>query len=261
MKNKTCFLKMMLQCIAGSSLFFAILTLLSSTNRKSNEIPELFCVQRGLPFEFVMYTNETTLVDYWSAILDFLIILTCFVIARILFLQYKDLSRNRIMKNTGIIMISLIVLFSRVQYGYAATVKVQSWRLIKYGHLYYSVASKYDSYVTVAKNKWNNCKSGSVVQSASGCDVYFYGSGSLSLSINGVTYSSGAIYFNDVSWAMIEEKEKKNCAIHEMGHALGLGENDSSKKNIMYSSTTENCTLSDNDKASYNTSFALSFGC
>lgn len=169
--------------------------------------------------------------------------------------------RNGILKNVGVLMVACALFFSRVQYGYAATVKVMSWRLIHGGCLYYSVSSDFEDYVTVAKNKWNNYKSGVIKKSSTNCDAFFRGSGNLSSGINGVTYSSGMIYFNTVNWAFLNEKQKKNCAIHEMGHALGLDDNNGTSKNVMYKGTTENRTLSANDKASYDTSYALSFGC
>lgn len=194
--------------------------------------------------------------------MDYLIILFCVVMFQFLFVQYKGVYGKRIIKNFGILIAVFLLFFSHVQYGYAATIKVMSWRLMKSGRLNYSVASEYKSYVKVAQNTWNKYKPGVIKENSLNCDVTIRGSGNLGYGINGVTYKKGAIYFNKTTWTvMLDDARKKNCAIHEMGHALGLDHNDSSKKNVMHPNTTRNCTLSANDKASYEASFALSFVC
>lgn len=126
------------------------------------------------------------------------------------------------------------------------------------GKLRYSCQDTYLSYAANARNTWNAYKSG-VISESNNPDLIIRGSGNLSLDINGITYSTGAVYINKTNWTMhLDKKQKKNVLLHEMGHALGLSHHPS-KGDLMYKYTTDVIKLSADDKRSFESSYGLSF--
>ncbi|NMD72845.1 matrixin family metalloprotease [Bacillus sp. DNRA2] len=112
------------------------------------------------------------------------------------------------------------------------------------------------SYVRTAASTWNAYKSGvirpdslTVVEDVY-CSDYSESSG-----IDAYTTGGGAIWFNTRNLGSKGSAEKLNVATHELGHALGLGYNQTT--DVMYMYTSTRTTLSANDKASYDAASIL----
>ena len=70
----------------------------------------------------------------------------------------------------------------------------------------------------------------------------------------GVTSSRGTIKFNSYYMNDYSNVQKTNVCAHELGHALGLDHNQ--EGDLMYAVVADVITLSENDKASYDASYA-----
>ncbi len=103
----------------------------------------------------------------------------------------------------------MVIAISNFSYVNAASVSVQSWRIIYYGKLEYNCDEKHQSAVTFAQNKWNEYKP-NVISESNSPDVVIRGTTELGLDIAGVTYSYGAIYFNDSLWGNAKTNVKRN---------------------------------------------------
>lgn len=131
------------------------------------------------------------------------------------------------------------------------TVSLLTWDLVDSGgHLDWDGNSSFMDYIEKGANKWNNYKVGiirkdtvSTIKDVTVSDYYEESS------IIGVTSSKGTLKFNTYRMNRCTYNEKLNVAIHELGHALGLGHN--FKGDIMYRYGTNLVTLSNNDKRSY----------
>ena len=247
--------------VSMTNILFLSSTILSSERFYSDVIPDLLCIRRGYPFVFISINNSGNCFDTKKLLLNVLCSV-CVSICIIILLTsiYYMIKSVSFRKKSVCYVFSLLAVFGGDKSAFAATASVSSWRIINNGKMSYNCLKKYQKYATVAQNKWNDHISNVITESNSP-DLIIRDSSNLGTAIGGVTYSNGVIYFNNVVWPFFNEDEKKNCAIHEMGHALGLAHNDGSKKNVMYSAVTTTIELSANDKASYNTSYALSFFC
>lgn len=72
--------------------------------------------------------------------------------------------------------------------------------------------------------------------------------------MNGRTYPSGFIVFNPNGMRKLNQKQRNNVVIHEIGHALGLGHN--GYWDVMYPYVCSNVKLSANDKASFKRAYS-----
>lgn len=72
-----------------------------------------------------------------------------------------------------------------------------------------------------------------------------------------VTSSGGTIKFNDYWFASMTTAQRQKTMIHEIGHALGLGHNNSDTTSIMCQGMREQTWLSDDDKAGYDAAYEL----
>ncbi len=202
-----------------------VVTLLSSVQLHSEAMTDLICVKRGFPFTYIEINNAGNHVSLVNAFLNFMALMcvSCFCV--FIWKLYREKRNVRDIFVRGICILSVITLsMGSVSYSSAASVKVLSWRLIRYGKMQYSCDAKHRSAVTYARNKWNDYKP-DVISEGNRPDVVMRGSTELGLDLAGVTYSYGAIYFNDSLWDGFETSERRNCAMHEMGHALGLAHN------------------------------------
>lgn len=244
-----------------ASLLFLGGTIVSSVQYCSDAVPDFICIKRGYPFNYINIDNQGNHLSVTNLVVDFLIA-GCISICLLSFCIwiYRGLGNRTFYMKGMCALCAVILMLCNIQYAYAATVRVQSWRIIRYGKLSYNCLDKYSEYAAVARKKWNDYKPG-VITEKNNPDLIIRDSSELGSSIAGVTYSHGVIYFNQFVWTMMNERQRKNCAIHEMGHALGLDHHRLSEKSVMYQDITETITLSAGDKASYDTSYALSFYC
>ena len=75
------------------------------------------------------------------------------------------------------------------------------------------------------------------------------------MAYNGSTNGEGTIYLNTYFMDGYDYDERKSVALHELGHALGLGES-SYTYNCMYSGYSRNITLSFADRRSLDEVYA-----
>ncbi|MFC0475565.1 matrixin family metalloprotease [Robertmurraya beringensis] len=164
-----------------------------------------------------------------------------------------------------ITLVSILVLFSSLIIYKVNTpkntdaavivVKVLTWDLVDSGkHLDWGGSSKYSTNLSSGATVWNNYKSGvirpdtaSTLQDVTISDYYEVSSTA------GVTSSGGTLKFNDYKMSGYDSTKKKNVAMHELGHALGLAHNLSG--DVMYAYVSTVVTLSFNDKASYDEAY------
>lgn len=131
------------------------------------------------------------------------------------------------------------------------TISLITWDLVDSGgHLDWGGDSSFMDYIEKGANKWNNYKAGiirkdtaSTIEDVTVSD-YYEKSDTI-----GVTSNRGTIRFNTYQMDERTYNEKLNVAIHELGHALGLGHN--WEGDVMYRYGTNLVTLSNNDKHSY----------
>lgn len=135
----------------------------------------------------------------------------------------------------------------------AATVSLNDWAL--YSRRTNSVVYCNDNCTYWDKFKegvkvWNAHKKGVLKKASKGDIVTCRVQDLVEISsMNGRTYPSGFIVFNPNGVRKLSQNERKNLAIHEIGHALGLGHN--KYFDVMYAYRCSNVKLSKNDKASF----------
>lgn len=148
----------------------------------------------------------------------------------------------------------LVTLFLSTEVS-AATVSLSGWSLFDSGkHLDWDGNTTYQSYFNSGVSTWNAYKSG-VIRADSWntiCDVTI-SDFTESSSTYGVTSQAGTIRFNTFTMNSLSSNQKQYVCTHEIGHALGLGHNQST--DVMYGSLCSNTSLSLNDKASYDASY------
>ncbi|MFE4810764.1 matrixin family metalloprotease [Peribacillus simplex] len=115
-------------------------------------------------------------------------------------------------------------------------------------------SSKYSTNFTSGVSVWNNYKSGVIRKDTASTipDVKISDYSQVSQTA-GVTSSVGTIKFNDYKMNGYDSTKRKNVAIHEIGHALGLAHN--LNGDVMYQYVSTKTTLSFNDKASYDAAY------
>ena len=171
--------------------------------------------------------------------------------------------KNRIIELFSVVMV-LCIYFSIFSINaFAANAVISGFDLVDSNkHCDYDAnQSSYESYITTAVQKWNNYKAGILradtiltIQ-----DVKIIDTNSSNVIWAGKTeYMSARIqlnsyYLNNSSW---NYNNRLKTVMHELGHALGLGENNYSlSTNVMKQGKSENTTLTVDDKASYDLAY------
>lgn len=134
-------------------------------------------------------------------------------------------------------------------------VKTLTWDLVDSGkHLDWGGSSSYLTSFTSAIPVWNNYKAGIIRQDTASTiqDLRIYDYYEVS-NYAALASSGGTIRFNSYHMSGYTSTKRKNVAIHELGHVLGLAHNQSN--DIMYSQVSSIVTLSINDKASYDAAY------
>ena len=136
------------------------------------------------------------------------------------------------------------------------SMSVLNWTLLdSTKHLDYAGSSVFSNYFHTAKDKWNAYKAGVVrfAMQSSAVDVVIVDDSYMKY--RGLTSPSGTISINPnlASLRSSEYSTTLKTCMHEMGHALGLGDNDSD--DVMYGTKSSTTTLTTNDKRSYDISY------
>lgn len=163
------------------------------------------------------------------------------------------LMRNKFGKGIMVAFFTMLLLIPVTNASAAS--KLLSWDLVDSGkHMDWDGSTKYQSYFNSGVTVWNNHKKGVIRKdTATRIEDVKISDYTEKSSTAGVTSSAGTIKFNKYTMDNLSKTKKKNVAIHELGHALGLAHNTS--KDVMYKYVSTKTTLSSNDKASYNAAY------
>ncbi|WNY27648.1 M57 family metalloprotease [Methanolapillus ohkumae] len=155
-----------------------------------------------------------------------------------------------------LVLLLLTFMISMVAPTFGATVVLQNWDLVDSGkHLDWGGSTAYQSEFNSSVTTWNNYKSG-VIRKDSVLNLKDVTISDYSAVDGkaGVTSSSGTLKFNKYYMVDFNTNVRKNVCTHELGHALGLDHNQ--QGDVMHSQVTSVCTLSANDKASYDAAYS-----
>ncbi|WP_222429821.1 matrixin family metalloprotease [Paenibacillus agilis] len=170
-------------------------------------------------------------------------------------IRCKGKVRNKLAKMMLIPTAMMVISLSVTTPASAASVSLLGWDLVDSGkRMDWDGSSAYISQFNSGVSLWNSYKSGVIrkdtittIQDLAISDYYEVSSTA------GVTSSAGTIRFNNYQMAGYTSTKKLNVAIHEIGHALGLGHNTSA--DVMYAYVSNNTALSVNDRASYDAAY------
>ena len=140
---------------------------------------------------------------------------------------------------------------------HAINTAVMSWSLMDSGkHLDWDGNTTYISNFNAAVNAWNVYKPGVIradtiytIEDVTISDFYEVSN------VAGKTTQSGTISFNTYLMQGYSASYRLHVCEHELGHALGLDENQAG--DVMYAYVTNITALSANDKASYDLSYSM----
>ena len=138
----------------------------------------------------------------------------------------------------------------------AATSAILDWHLVgKDKHIDWTGNSKYLTEFVEGTKIWNDYKPSVIREATEDTSVELTISDFSEVSAAvGVTSSRGTMKFNSYYMDDYSDVQKINVCGHEMGHALGLDHNQ--EGDLMFAAVTDVITLSENDKASYDESYA-----
>ena len=137
------------------------------------------------------------------------------------------------------------------------TTSLLNWHLVDSGrHLDWSGTSVFRSHVVTAAGRWNALRAGVIRQDTASTvnDVTISDYRSAS-STRAVTSADGTLRFNLTRMSTTEPKDALlRTAMHELGHALGLGHNETA--DVMFANPNGVTTATENDRESYRASYA-----
>ncbi len=135
--------------------------------------------------------------------------------------------------------------------------KLSGWDLVDSGkHLDWTGSTKYQNAFNRAVNKWNAYKPGVIREDGLFTEVDVRISDFVSSSpIAGSTSNTGTIKFNTLIMDNLSVDSRRNACMHELGHALGLGDRTKVKKAVMYFANSEIINLREPDKISYDAAY------
>lgn len=142
-------------------------------------------------------------------------------------------------------------------YIYKVANSLLSWDLVDSGkHLdYFSESSTYLSYAESAATVWNSHIEG-VVRKDNALrtrEVDIVDAQNLGNAV-AITTGGGEIQINTSSFSDLSDEQKLNLFIHEIGHALGMG-HQNSKSNVLYYTVNSTTTLKKANKDSYDLAY------
>lgn len=159
---------------------------------------------------------------------------------------------NKLIKSVAILFtFSLFACMINPALGASYTL---GWDLVDSGgHLDWGGSTKYQTDFNDSVNTWNSYKSG-VIRKDSVLHLKDVTISDIRLINNDVGETDGnnkTIKFNTYNIDPMNTTRRRNVCTHELGHALGLGENPNTG-NVMYYKSSDSYTLSRDDKDSYN---------
>lgn len=145
--------------------------------------------------------------------------------------------------------------FSKRVNAETVSVKTQTWNLVdSKKRLHWAGDSAYLTSFTSGVSVWNAYKPGVIWKANDTTDTDVTISDYYEISSTaGVTTSYHRMKFNTYKMNGYDSNKRKNVAMHELGHALGLAHNLSG--DVMYENVSTKVTLSVNDKASYDSAY------
>ena len=151
--------------------------------------------------------------------------------------------------------ITVSLFFSKSINAEAASVELLTWDLVDSNkRLHWAGDSAYLTSFTSGVKVWNDYKPGVIWKANDTTDTDVTISDYYEVSSTaGVTTSYHRMKFNTYRMEGFNSTQRKNVAMHELGHALGLAHN--LEGDVMYSYVSTKVTLSENDKASYDAAY------
>lgn len=127
------------------------------------------------------------------------------------------------------------------------------------GHLDWEHNTKYYDESVYAMDTWNLYKPGVIREDSIFVveDIYVGDYYEASDTIAFMQHYDAEIRYNDYMMSGMITAERRHTAIHEFGHALGLGENPTTIGAVMQQGRLTNQYLRDDDKESYDAAAAL----
>ena len=158
---------------------------------------------------------------------------------------------------------AVIPFVAAAQYRWGVLAVLDQWAVDSGKHMDWSGSTKYSSQWNTGVNVWNAYKSGVIRQDAWNTvndvtvqDVSYIDSNTVArIQLIGNGKADATISFSTQMMDSLSAMQKKITCTHEIGHALGLAENnDLGTQLIMYhfiNYNTSNNVLNSNDKANY----------
>lgn len=161
------------------------------------------------------------------------------------------------MLSTTMMSILLVVITLFTIFNTASAYKLLTWNLVDSGkHLDWDGSTAYSTEWNKSIKVWENYKPGvirqdsvSVIEDVKISD-YYEESNTMA-----VTSSAGTMKFNKYHFASMSAGERQKTMMHELGHALGLDENNSVAESIMCQGKRSQTYIIQDDKNGYDAAY------